>query len=519
VQAAALVPGRRAGHDELGDGGDIAQLEQIAGDQVFPVILADLLLEQGDPPPCAAQPGVGSHDADVVPHGAAELVPVVGDHDRLVARHRVAGLPLGDLGERALAELADLRDQAGGAAMPEDQALEQRVRGEAVGAVEPGERALADRPQPGDAGAPVEIGADPAAHVMGGGHHRNGVGGDIDAEAQALRVNGGEMLAHEARRAVGDVEQHVLGPGAFHLEIDRPGDDIARGQVLARIVVRHERGAVGQAQDRPLAAERLADEEALRHRVEEAGRVELIELHVPDLGACPVGHCHAVARRHVGVGCIQVNLSRAAGGEHRGPREVRLDDGGPAGGPLAARRALVEHVRAGAVVGATEPGEHDQVDRGVVLGDADPRVRGDAFEQRALDLGAGGVGGVDDPARRVSSLAAEADLPVALIEAGASRDELADPVRAFAAADRDDDLVAEPGAGDHRVVDMRFRGVVGAQDRGDASLRVLGVRLVAAAFGHDDDLAVLGRVEREREPGDTAADHQKVGLDRHGAAR
>ncbi len=108
VQPAALVPGGGAAHDELGDGGDVAQLEQVAGDEVLPVVLADLFLEEGDAAGGAAQAGVGADDADVVPHGAAELVPVVGDHDRLVAGDGVADLPGGHVGEGALPELVDL---------------------------------------------------------------------------------------------------------------------------------------------------------------------------------------------------------------------------------------------------------------------------------------------------------------------------------------------------------------------------------------------------------------------------
>ena len=67
------------------------------------------------------------------------------------------------------------------------------------------------------------------------------------------------------------------------------------------------------------------DEEALRLRVVEARRVELVELHVRDLGARPVRHRHPVARRDVGVRRVEVDLPRPAGGEHGRAREDRLD--------------------------------------------------------------------------------------------------------------------------------------------------------------------------------------------------
>ena len=44
VQAAALAAEAAHDDDELGDGRDVAQLEQVARDEVLPVVLADLLL-------------------------------------------------------------------------------------------------------------------------------------------------------------------------------------------------------------------------------------------------------------------------------------------------------------------------------------------------------------------------------------------------------------------------------------------------------------------------------------------
>ena len=76
---------------------------------------------------------------------------------------------------------------------------------------------------------------------------------------EALGVDVGEALADEARRLlVGDVEEHVLGAGPLHLEVDGAGDDVARRELPARVVLLHERRAVDEAEDRPLAAERLA---------------------------------------------------------------------------------------------------------------------------------------------------------------------------------------------------------------------------------------------------------------------
>src|SRR5579859_1788272 len=208
VKAAALLARRRALDDELRDAGDVAQLEQVARDEVLPVVLRDLLLEQRDAARRAREARVRAHDADVVPHQAAHLVPVLRDDDRLVARGGAAHLPLGDLGP-GLATV-HLLERLGGA-VGEDQALEQRVGGEAVGAVQPRRGALADGVEARDGGAPLEVRRHAAAHEVRRGHDGDGLLGDVDAPAQALLVDVGEALAHEGRLLVGDVEQHVLG--------------------------------------------------------------------------------------------------------------------------------------------------------------------------------------------------------------------------------------------------------------------------------------------------------------------
>ena len=79
----------------------------------------------------------------------------------------------------------------------------------------------------------------------------------------------------------------------------------------------HEALAGVVAQVGALAAQRLGDE---LHRLlpghGQARGVELHELEVADRGAGAVGHGHAVAGGHRGVGGAPVHLPGAAGGEH-----------------------------------------------------------------------------------------------------------------------------------------------------------------------------------------------------------
>ena len=150
---------------------------------------------------------------------------------------------------------------------------------------------------------------------MGGGDHRDRFASDVDAEFLTLVVNGREVFAHELGWFVTDVEQEMVGAGAFHLVVDGAGDDVARGQLLALVEAMHEALAARQPQVAALAAHRFGDEKGLGHGVVEAGGMELDELHVGHPAPGAPGHGDTVAGSHVGIGGVEIDLARAAGGD------------------------------------------------------------------------------------------------------------------------------------------------------------------------------------------------------------
>src|SRR5204862_485662 len=147
--------------------------------------LADLGADQLDAAAGALEPLVGAHDADVVPHQPAHLVPVLGDHDRLFGRGGGARIPGGDL--RRAHRLAAL-DVVGAAAADYAAFEPQRLGDEGrlglrvvqAGGVELDELHVGDR----------RAGAIGHGHPVGGGDV--GVGGvQVDLAGAAGGKNGG----------------------------------------------------------------------------------------------------------------------------------------------------------------------------------------------------------------------------------------------------------------------------------------------------------------------------------------
>ena len=127
-----------------------------------------------------------------------------------------------------------------GAGFAEHETFEQAVGGKPVGAVQPALAAFARSIEARQIGATVEIHHHPAARVMLGGHHRDRVGGHVDAEAEQLFLDVGEMLVDELRPHMADVEMDVIEPQALDFMVDRARDDVARGKLQPRIEIGHE---------------------------------------------------------------------------------------------------------------------------------------------------------------------------------------------------------------------------------------------------------------------------------------
>ena len=260
---------------------------------VMAVVLVHLLLQQVDAPLRSLQTLVGAHDAHVVPHEAAQLLPVVGDHHVLIGIHHLALVPVRDAHafQGLIQHGADLVRAGAG----EHQALEQRVAGQTVGAVQAGAAHLADREEPRHVGGAELIHQHAAAGVVRRWHHGDRLAGDVDAEALAAPGNGREVRLDELRRAVRDVQIHAVLTGALHLVVDGAGDDVSGRELAELMEAVHEALAVFQREHTAFAAHRFRDQKRLGVGVEQAGRVELVELHVADAATRPPGHGDAVA--------------------------------------------------------------------------------------------------------------------------------------------------------------------------------------------------------------------------------
>ncbi|GAA3298710.1 hypothetical protein GCM10020295_35010 [Streptomyces cinereospinus] len=112
-----------------------------------------------------------------------------------------------------------------------DQAFQEAVGGEPVGAVHAGAGDLPARVQPGDGGTAVGVGADAAGCVVGGRGDRDGLVDRVDAVGAAGGEDRREALLPHLGAEVPGVEEHVLGVLLLHAPHDALGDDVPGGRV------------------------------------------------------------------------------------------------------------------------------------------------------------------------------------------------------------------------------------------------------------------------------------------------
>ncbi len=285
------------------------------------------------------------------------------------------------------ADILEVRLDVGRRSPTVDEALQQRVAGHAIGAMQPREAGFTNRIQPRYIRVPPVVHHDATTGVVRCRHHRYRLAGDVDAKAQAPLVNGREMVLDELNRLVRDVQVDAVHPQALHFMVDRPCHDVARGKLLAWVEAGHEALPVGQAKQGAFATQGLGDQKALGLRVIKARRVELVELKVRDPAASPPGHGDTIAARAIWVAGVQVHFRRPTRGQHREPRAERVH--------LA--RVAVQHVgtQAALAVQAQAP-LGDQVHRHTLLQQLDVRALPGLGQQGVEDGRARGVGGMDD---------------------------------------------------------------------------------------------------------------------------
>ncbi len=286
--------------------------------------------------------------------------------------------------------------------------------------------------------------------------------------------------------------------------IDRARHHVARSKLGARIEIRHEPVAVGgQFELRALTAHRLGDQEVLDLQIVEAGRVELVELHVRDPRARAPCHRDPVPRCAARRGRELVDADRAPGGEDGRARGEQRH--------LARRhvkRIDAPHMPVGGEALAMAAG--DEIDRRHVAREMAVGVGLGRLQQRLLHRPAGRVVDMHDAAMAVPALAREMPAVAAVlarIERHAERRQPIDRGRRVLDHELHGAAIVEAGARHHRVLDMALERVAGFQHSGDAALRPGGRSL---ALGQHDHAEAIGEVERRGQPGGTRPDDDDV---------
>ena len=513
MDAAGFLSTDGAVDDDGGDGDEVAELEEVVGDAVAPVEVADFVAKVAEADGGALEAFVGADDGDVVPHGAAEFVPVVVDDDEFVGVRGIAVFPGGDAGDVGggfvgWVEALDFLEGAVG----HDLAFEEGVGGEAVGSVEAGAGDFADGKESVDGGFAVKVGDNASALVVGGGDDGDRVLGGVVAESEEGVVDEGEAFLEETFRFAGGVEEDAGRAGAFDLGVDGTGHDIAGGEGAAFVELGDEVFAFFVEEDGAFAADCFGDEEgacfgAGGAGVVEAGGVKLHELHVGNAGSNPPSHGDAVTGGGVGVGGVEVGFAAATTGEDDAVGAEDFDFAGGTDEDVGAEDAVFGDV--------SEFSGGEEVDREVFLEQGEVRGVASCFEKRGGDLVSGGVLGMKDAALGVAAFLAEGVLIFVAVEIDAPGDEFLDRLGSFANDGADGLFVAESAAGIEGVGDVFLDGVAFVAEAfgkngSDAALCPGGVGVEGFVFRDDDHRAELGGLDGEGESGDAGADHEEV---------
>ena len=364
------------------------------------------------------------------------------------------------------ARRAGLAERGEPGAPAEDEALEQRVRGEPVRAVDAGRGALAGGVEPGHGGRAVEVGDDAADRVVRGGE--TGIGSAPGRSRRARASPSGPGTARARSRA-------DRGPAW-------PRSAIARATTSRGASSSVKRLPSSSTSTRALAAQRLGEQEAVVERGPSGGTGRTRGRRAP----------------------------RPRGRRARAPRRARR--AGSSSAPRAPRTRPVASTVAGAATAprsVTTPTQRPPLiqscEHANALGERDPRVLAHALGEDGGDRLAGlGAAGVHDAAHRVAALAAEP-----LVELDAELDQVGDARRRLLGEHLDGARTADAAPGAERVGGVQLGRVALPHRRGDAALRVPAVRGVDGRLREQQHVGLGRRGQRGGEARDAAADDDR----------
>ena len=371
--------------------------------------------------------------------------------------------------------------------------LDERVAGQTVAAVQTCTRTFAHGIEALDARLSVQVHLNAATHVVRARSHGDVVLRDVDADAQALGIDVGEMVLRLLGILMRHVQTHMVEGVNLHLVVDGTSHDVAWGQREAFVILLHELLAVGQSQDAAIAAHGLGDEVGrmgLQRVVENRG-MELHKLHVLHLSLGTIDHGDAVARCDIGVRGSLVDGSRAACRHERHLRQVGVH--------LA--RLGVQHVGTEAFDVGSPSGHtdaqmvlRDDFHCEMMLQHLDVRMISHRLHQSSLNLCTRVVGMVQDAKLRVTSFTMQVKLAVLLlVEVHTPAHQVFDARRTAHHHLLHRLGVANPVARNHRVLDVLLKVVhQQVRHRSDAALRLRRVRLLQRGLAEDGNLALLG---------------------------
>ena len=511
VQAATLLAFEGLAGDEVADVDHVAEFADVlcrldALEQVF-----GLFVEQVQTFPGSVQAQVAAHNADVGGHDLSDFFHVLCDEHLLFVRHCSFVVPFGHCVVELV--LVDDAERVTGGCVGIDNGFDERVRGQAVAAVQTGAGAFAHGVESVDAALSVEVNLDAAAHVVGRGHDGDVLLRDVNADGEALGVDVGEVMLGLLGVLVGDVEADVVEGVNLHLVVDGAGDDVARSERESFVVLLHEFLAVGQTQDAAVAAHGLGDEVGGVGllRVVEHGGVELHEFHVLDFAFGAVYHSDAVAGGDVGVRRGGVDGARASRSHEGDAREIGVHLS-----RLGVKDVGTEAFDVGCASGHTDAEVvlGDDFDGEVILQNLDVGTTAHGSHESALDFGTRVVGVVQDAEFGVSAFAVQVELSVGvLVEVDAPLDEFLNLCRGIAHHLFHGFAVADVVARNHCVLNVLFK-VIDQQvgDAGDAALRFGCVCLLECGLADDGDFPFLCpcHLEGITHAGYTRADDEEV---------
>ena len=276
---------------------------------------------------------------------------------------------------------------------------------------------------------------------------------------------------------------------------------------MSLIIGGHKGRAVLKFQNPPFTAHRFRNKEIFLHRMIETGGMKLKKLHIRNFDPGPLRHGNPVSGSNIGIGRIKIDLTGPAGSQQGRPGNKSMN---PATAPIKSIGSPTVIIF---TTGSKPFMRSQQIDSRHIFPKNNVCMLPATGHQHLFNLTPGPVRGMENPTAGVAAFTGQIVTGRGIgvtTKRNPHSNQLFKTFRTFPDHQINHLTVTEPDSGPHRILKVPGKRVRCIKHRRNTTLGQVGIGIGLLFLGDNMNQPGISHLQSEKEPGNAAAQNQKI---------